>query len=100
MFTRDDVTVINTCLNDFRGVAWLIELDGLHFVVSGVDAPHHGPETIIFLANEYGRVINWTSLVELSSVDHELAIDDFISKVNEIISLRGIENNIALALES
>jgi hypothetical protein len=53
-------TVIHsTNLPGWQGHAWHVEVDGEHFVVSGVDAMFSGWEVLAFPADKNGEVTDW-----------------------------------------
>jgi hypothetical protein len=81
VLTLSDVTVHDKNLSGFNGTAWHIEADGKHYAVSATVVPYSGPETMVFAANEKGKVVDWTDLAVVHSLNHEAAIEALLSEL-------------------
>lgn len=49
-------------LTGFRGAACLVRRGAEHFVVSSVDAPYSGPETLVFRSDDKGEPLDWSDV--------------------------------------
>ena len=68
-------------LSGFQGRACLVEHEGKHYVVSSADAPFSGPETLVFPADESGKVTSWTEVAGGRQMTREEAIENLSENV-------------------
>lgn len=86
--TRSDVRILATGL--LLGDAWHIEVNRAHFIVSAVSLRYAGlfaddrtSETMVFAADETGKVVSYSDLVVIDGKDHEAAIAELLEQLNE-----------------
>lgn len=100
MLTRDDVTVLNTDLPNWRGQAWHIQIGDRFYAVSAVDLDfpglasipgHRDSETMAFRADNKGNVIEWGEIGFVPYKDHEACITDLLDYLNHIIDAEIVE---------
>ena len=70
-------------LKGWRGSACLVRKDGKHYVVSSVDAPFTGPETLVFAADYKGEPLNYMDIAGGRGVTREEAIAELAELSNE-----------------
>jgi len=70
------VNIIEKHLPGFKSDAWLVERDGLHFIVSGVTAFDTGRwEVLVFPSDSSGKVLNWGDVCGGRGITHSEAIN-------------------------
>jgi len=63
-------------LDGYTGQACLVEHEGKYYVVSSTVVPCSGPETLVFPANEDGKVLSWVEVAGGKRVSRSEAIKE------------------------
>lgn len=81
------INILDKNLFGFTGTAWLVEIDGYYFIVSGTIA-FTGWECLVFPANKNGEVTSWGDVAGGRGFSHEDALADLVEKIKKF----GIED--------
>lgn len=68
------VEIVRELDKGFKGHACLVKKGGQYFVVSSADALFSGPETLVFPADESGKVTDWGEVAGGKGTSREQAI--------------------------